>query len=60
MEFANNKVVRDFLERSGQEALNELVEIDTVANIHSNRYAVVPMMRDEPIGVQRLLALAAG
>ena len=43
-----------------QRALNELVEIDTVANIHSNRYAVVPMMRDEPIGVKRLLALAAG
>ncbi len=43
-----------------QRALNELAEIDTVANIHSNRYAVVPMMQDEPIGVQRLLALAAG
>ena len=43
-----------------QRALNELVEIDAIAKVHSARYAVVPMMRDEPIGVQRLLDLAAG
>jgi arsenite-transporting ATPase len=43
-----------------QRALNELVEINAVAQQHSKRYAVVPMLRDEPIGVQRLLNLAAG
>lgn len=43
-----------------QRALNELVEINSVAKQYSKRYAVVPMLKDEPIGVQRLLDLAAG
>lgn len=43
-----------------QRALNELVEIDAVAKQYSGRYAVVAMMKDEPIGVQHLLELAAG
>ncbi|MDP3744359.1 MAG: arsenical pump-driving ATPase [Methylotenera sp.] len=43
-----------------QRALNELVEINSVAEQYSKRYAVVPMLRDEPVGVQRLLDLAAG
>ena len=43
-----------------QRALNELVEIASVATEYSKRYAVVPMLKDEPIGVQRLLELAAG
>jgi arsenite-transporting ATPase len=43
-----------------QRALNELVEINAVAQQYSKRYAVVPMLKDEPIGVQRLLDLAAG
>jgi len=42
-----------------QRALNELVEINAVAKQYSKRYAVVPMLKDEPIGVQRLLDLAA-
>jgi len=41
-------------------AANELREINAVAQQHSKRYAVVPMLKDEPIGVQRLLDLAAG
>jgi len=41
-------------------ATNELREINAVAQQHSKRYAVVPMLKDEPIGVQRLLDLAAG
>jgi arsenite-transporting ATPase len=41
-----------------QRALNELVEINTVAQQHSKRYAVVAMLKDEPIGVTRLLELA--
>ncbi|MBS0175096.1 MAG: arsenical pump-driving ATPase [Nitrospira sp.] len=41
-----------------QRACNELVEIDAVARCHASRYAVVPMLKDEPIGVERLLELA--
>ncbi|MDP3087918.1 MAG: arsenical pump-driving ATPase [Methylotenera sp.] len=41
-----------------QRALNELVEINSVAEQYSKRYAVVPMLKDEPIGVIRLLELA--
>lgn len=43
-----------------QRALNELVEINAIATQHSKRYAVVPMMKDEPVGVPRLLELATG
>ncbi len=43
-----------------QRALNELVEINAVARQHSKRYAVVPMAKDEPVGVSRLLGLATG
>jgi arsenite/tail-anchored protein-transporting ATPase len=41
-----------------QRALNELVEINSVAQKYSKRYAVVAMLKDEPIGVARLLELA--
>lgn len=41
-----------------QRASNELREIDAVAELHANRYAVVPLLKDEPIGVNRLRALA--
>ena len=40
-----------------QRALNELVEINSVEQQYSKRYAVVPMLKDEPIGVARLLEL---
>ena len=43
-----------------QRAANELHEIDTVASRHAQRYAVVPLLKDEPVGVTRLLELAAG
>ncbi|MDP2152599.1 MAG: arsenical pump-driving ATPase [Methylotenera sp.] len=42
-----------------QRALNELVEINTVAEQHAKRYALVPMLKEEPVGVDRLLDLAA-
>ena len=42
-----------------QRAHNELAEIDTVATHHAKRYALVPLLHDEPIGVARLLQLAA-
>ncbi|WP_444542513.1 arsenical pump-driving ATPase [Deefgea tanakiae] len=41
-----------------QRAQNELREIDLVVNQHAQRYAVVPLLKDEPIGVTRLLELA--
>lgn len=41
-----------------QRACNERVEIDAVASRHASRYAVVPMLKEEPIGVERLLELA--
>ncbi len=40
-----------------QRAWSELREIETVADRHARRYAVVPLLSEEPIGVQRLLQL---
>jgi arsenite-transporting ATPase len=42
-----------------QRAHNELREIEAVATLHAKRYALVPLQQEEPIGVQRLLQLAA-
>jgi arsenite-transporting ATPase len=42
-----------------QRARNELREIESVAQQHATRYAVVPLLKDEPIGVARLLQLSA-
>ncbi|HEY0847417.1 MAG TPA: arsenical pump-driving ATPase [Noviherbaspirillum sp.] len=39
-------------------AQNELHEIDAVASAHAKRFAVVPLLHEEPIGVARLLKLA--
>jgi arsenite-transporting ATPase len=41
-----------------QRAANELREIDAVANQYAQRYAVVPLLQQEPVGVIRLLELA--
>ena len=41
-----------------QRAANELHEIDVVAHQHAQRYALVPLLRNEPVGVNRLLELA--
>lgn len=43
-----------------QRAANELREINAVATTHAQRYAVVPLLREEPVGVDRLLGMAAG
>jgi len=43
-----------------QRAANELREINAVATLHAQRYAVVPLLREEPVGVERLLEMAAG
>ena len=41
-----------------QRATNELGEVEKVATIHARRYAVVPLLKEEPVGVPRLLELA--
>ncbi len=41
-----------------QRARNELREIDAVATQHARRHAVVPLLTEEPVGVERLRALA--
>lgn len=41
-----------------QRAANELREIDAVARSHAQRYAVVPLLQEEPVGVKRLSQLA--
>lgn len=40
-----------------QRAMNELDEINAVATQHAKRYAIVPLFKEEPIGVTRLLEL---
>jgi arsenite-transporting ATPase len=41
-----------------QRARNELREIDAVATRHARRHAVVPLLREDPVGVDRLRELA--
>lgn len=40
-----------------QRARNELNEINVIASRHAKRYAVVPVSKEEPVGVNRLLEL---
>ncbi|MBZ5605725.1 MAG: arsenical pump-driving ATPase [Acidobacteriia bacterium] len=40
-----------------QRARNELKEVEAVATHHAHRYAVVPLLSNEPIGVPHLLEL---
>jgi arsenite-transporting ATPase len=40
-------------------ARNELSEIEKVMNHHARRYALAPLLEEEPVGVERLLELAA-
>jgi arsenite-transporting ATPase len=42
-----------------QRARNELREIEAVASHHSRRHAVVPLLEEEPVGIDRLLAMTA-
>lgn len=41
-----------------QRAHNELADIKAVSTLHAERYAVVPLLKEEPVGLQRLLTLA--
>jgi arsenite-transporting ATPase len=42
-----------------QRARNELGEIEKVITQHARRYALAPLLKEEPVGVDRLLELAA-
>ena len=41
-----------------QRALNERKEIEAVAPIYAQRYAVVPLLKKEPIGIENLRLLS--
>lgn len=41
-------------------ALAELEQIEAVADRYSNRFAVIPLLAEEPVGIERLLRLSAG
>jgi len=41
-----------------QRAANELAQIEAVSTNHAKRWAVVPLMAEEPVGVERLRQLA--
>jgi arsenite-transporting ATPase len=41
-----------------QRARNEIREIEAVATLHARRFAVVPLLKEEPVGMERLHALA--
>ncbi|MCB6184222.1 arsenical pump-driving ATPase [Leeia sp. TBRC 13508] len=41
-----------------QRALNEQKEIELVATVHAKQYAVIPLLHQEPVGLDRLQALA--
>ena len=43
-----------------QRSLNELAQIEDVATRHARRHAVVPLLAEEPVGVERLLGLVTG
>jgi hypothetical protein len=38
-------------------ARDELREIESVATRYASRYAVVPLLKDEPVGVERIMEL---
>jgi arsenite-transporting ATPase len=40
-----------------ERAMNELAEIDTVAHRYASRYAVVPLLKEEPVGEHGLRSL---
>ena len=40
-----------------QRANNELANIETVSSMHTQRFAVVPLLKEEPVGIRKLLDL---
>ncbi|MFN7086679.1 MAG: arsenical pump-driving ATPase [Burkholderiales bacterium] len=43
-----------------QRALNEVAQIEDVATRYARRHAVVPLLAEEPVGIERLLELVTG
>ncbi len=43
-----------------QRAANELREIERVASVYAQRHAIVPLLKDEPVGIERLRELVRG
>jgi arsenite-transporting ATPase len=41
-----------------QRASNELADIKTVSTTHAKRYAVVPLLQEDPVGIEKLLELS--
>ncbi|OQW41304.1 MAG: arsenical pump-driving ATPase [Proteobacteria bacterium SG_bin4] len=41
-----------------QRAINELKDIEAVSTLHANRYAVIPLFKEEPVGIEKLLTLS--
>ncbi len=41
-----------------QRARNEVAEIEAITRQHARRYAVVPLLREEPVGIDHLLELS--
>ncbi len=41
-----------------QRAASEIAQIEAVSSLHATRWAVVPLQAEEPVGVERLRALA--
>jgi arsenite-transporting ATPase len=41
-----------------QRAYNELREIDSIAKRYARRYAIVPLLKQEPVGISQLLQLS--
>jgi len=42
-----------------QRAHNERAEVDAVTRLHARRHAVVPLLQQEPVGMERLLEMSA-
>ena len=40
-------------------AMNELREVEKIATVHARRYAVVPLLPEEPVGARRLQQLSS-
>ncbi len=40
-----------------QRANNELAYIETVSSMHTQRFAVVPLLKEDPVGIRKLLEL---
>jgi arsenite-transporting ATPase len=56
----NNSIAATTVESPllSQRAHNERTDIEAVSTLHAQRYAVVPLLKEEPVGIEKLLALS--